>query len=54
MIREVESRMDPPPNMSYLGPRDTDYRPTHRSEALIVLCLFVCLLVPIGLELYCL
>ena len=34
-----------PPNMSDLGPRDTGYRPIHRSEDLTILCLLVCLLV---------
>ena len=41
----------PPPNLSDLGPRDTDYMPINRSENLIVLYLFFSLLVPIGIEL---
>ena len=41
-----------PPNMLDLVPRDTGYRPIHRSEYLNTLCLLACLPVPVELELY--
>ena len=53
MIREIESRTTPPPpNISYMVPRDTGCRPIHISEALTILCLFIHLIVPVGLELH--
>ena len=53
MLGELESRTElPPPQMSDMDPRDTVYMPINRSDALAVLCLFVRLLFPVGLELY--
>ena len=53
MLHEVESCTElPPPNLSNMGPRDTGYMPIHQIEALEFLYLFVCLFVPVGLELY--
>ena len=53
MLGEVESCTEwPPQNISDWGPRDTGYMPIHQSEALVVLCLFFCLIFPVGLELY--
>ena len=53
MLGEVESRTElTPPNLSDMGPGDTGYIPIHRSEALTVLCLFVHLLVPVGLKIH--
>ena len=39
------------PNLPEQGPRDNGW-PIHQSDDLIVLYLFFCLLVPVGLELY--
>ena len=39
----------PPPNLSDMVPRDTGYILIIRSEALTILYLFVCLLVPVGI-----
>ena len=53
MIHKIYSHTAlPPPNLLDMGPRDTGYIPIHRSEALTVLYLFVCLLFSVGLELY--
>ena len=53
MIRVIDSRTTlPPPNMSDLVPWDTNYMPIHLSEALTILYLFVCLFVPVELQLY--
>ena len=54
MLHEIDSRTDPPPlpNLSGMGPGDTGYMHIHQSEALTVLCLFVCLFVPVRLKLY--
>ena len=40
-----------PTNLSYLGPRDTGCRPIYQSEALTVLCLFIHLIVLVGIKL---
>ena len=53
MLCEVDSRTElPPQNLSDMGPRDTGYIPIHLSETLTILYLFICLLVPVALELY--